>query len=317
MEPTDHRADRRRRLAAARSGRGAVAGSPAVAGNRSAAHAKPGARVGAPGCTLRPGARAGPRQRDRLFADCPRAGRSAPGNRQIVLWNYQTGQRERTYRGFARSVGHVAFTSGGCMAAGERTQGDRPCAILRLAGWRRRPPAIRTEPSSARYASSVTALSPGAERARARRRARRRRLALRHCRAGAPWRAAPTTTGRAGSRLGRRGDWAVLLHERLTLVRLPTLEPVDDRAERSRTGRCGAFAANGSSLYIGRADGRPTRWEFEGDQIGGLRQEWPSHGRPVRADTGARRPRTSYCRAPIPRRDPAKHREVAAGTQES
>lgn len=172
------------------------------------------------------------------------------GQGKVVLWNYQTAQRERVLRNFAHSVGEVAFSAEGTLLCAERTNGTAPCSIYTFADvWQN-----DTSFNLGTHTGSITALAP-LSRARALSAGSDRHVIL--------WDIA------AGREIHRRAlnDWArnlrvspdetqlLLMRRGLDLLSLPELEPTA-RMGNATSFRCAAFAPNGQSMFIGTSSGK-------------------------------------------------------------
>ena len=76
-------------------------------------------------------------------------------HRKVLLWNFQTAAVEQTYRGFAHSIGVVAFARNGRLLFGERTSASAPCSLYAVEDSQPHPIGQQT--------GSITAIEPVGE----------------------------------------------------------------------------------------------------------------------------------------------------------
>ncbi len=178
----------------------------------------------------------------------------ACGNRKVVLWDYQKAKVASMLVGFDHSVGQVVCLPEGALACGERTNGTAQCAVILAENDR--------HVHLGYHAASVTALLPlpGGNLLSA---GRDGKVILwnraTHVKIGEMI----TTEWPRCAAISSDGRLAALLGERLQLVELPSLQPLNGLPQfssilpriRSGVARCATFAREQRSAY--RAGKRP------------------------------------------------------------
>ncbi len=178
----------------------------------------------------------------------------ATSQRKVVLWNYRTGSTERIISDFKHSVGKVSYLPDGTLLCGERTSVQAPCTV-RVIG--------ESEYELCAHTGTVTVLEPLGEdwvltagrdsQAFVWDLERRKRIAQKEY----PfWARAAAISPDLQS--------AALLHDRLTLVRLPDLTVIPGypyivpRADGFKTGVAqeAAFSPDGKFLLAGQYNGQ-------------------------------------------------------------
>lgn len=181
----------------------------------------------------------------------------ATGSRKVVLWNYQKGAVQQILTGFAHSVGQAAYTQDGQLICAERTNGSGRCEIIGVKD--------RQHFRIGQHAASVTALVPLAG-GRLLTTSRDLTITL--------W----DVNQRQKSAEFQADDWprcaavspdnqyAAVVTDRVRLLKLPDLEPLDNLPPISTKGpgnnrgmaRCAAFSPDNADLLTGQVNGQVT-----------------------------------------------------------
>ena len=169
------------------------------------------------------------------------------GQRKVVLWDYQRGERVSVLSGLEHSVGRVAL-AGDVVLCAERGVGLVECAVW---AW-----TDGTPFKLGAHMGPVTSLEP---------------FDGRLLTTGRDWRAVVWQLDRRGVETERRlhfwprsarvspsGKRVALLHDGVSLLALPTLQPVGDVRGAGHRGvaRCAAFGPDGQGVVIGRHNGQ-------------------------------------------------------------
>jgi HEAT repeat protein len=179
------------------------------------------------------------------------------GKQQLVVWDFQSGQPHQVYRGFARSVGPVAFIDDGVVCA-EGLQSGRESV---LHAWRNGDRVKVVQPDM------VTSLSAAGGM---------RVLVTRRDEQALLWDAATQTTIAAqslgfwprGARVSSDGSQALLVHQGVALVTLPDLAVAAETSARiGGVSKCAAFAPDGKSHIIGNFRGDAHVTTCQGDRL--------------------------------------------------
>jgi hypothetical protein len=198
------------------------------------------------------------------------------GNRQVVLWNYATGQAEQPLRGFDHAIGLVGFSPDGTLLVAERGRGW----VFKVHAWpggkhiahKRRGVVTAIEPVAGSQA--LLAFKDGKHDGR---------VALFE---GAQAKIIQEASFRyycRGMRVSPNHTRAALLHRGVSVVSVPDFAVVGETRQEgfSQVVTCAAFEGDGDTLVVGRHDGLVTSCRHEGDRLrpeAGLGQ----HARPVR-----------------------------------
>ncbi len=175
----------------------------------------------------------------------------ATGKGKVILWNYQTMQRERELAGFASPVGRLAFARDGNLVCAERAVSLRAASgVYAWDGEELRRMGQHQGPVTALAAvAGSTALSAG----------RDGDIALWDAAAGQQTMRYPLGDWPRGARVAPDGKLVMLLFAReMQCLDLADMRMVS-RAAQPAPPTCGAFATEGNTfLIVGRRDGSVT-----------------------------------------------------------
>lgn len=177
------------------------------------------------------------------------------GNRKVALWNYQHGNIEKTYGGFAHSIGRVVFLPDGSLLCAERTTAGDTCALHALRDGARS--------KLAQCAGSITALEAvGAGQVFYS--GRDSRVALLDTKldtkldtlSGRPLTEKVLEEWVRAARVANDGSCVALVGKGVELLRLPDFSPLaQNRWGWEGTARAAAFAPDDEALLIGKFNG--------------------------------------------------------------
>jgi WD40 repeat protein len=170
------------------------------------------------------------------------------GAGRLVVWNFQQARQEQAYGGFDHSIGHVTALPGIVLGA-ERTTAQEPCALL---GWHG-----GTGFRLGEHASSVTALEPvGTTRLLTA--ARDHTVRLWNLEAGRLEQEQHLADWVRAARVAADGQQALLLHDGMTLVALPSFDIIARTTGSGwrGVGRRAVFAPDAGALIVGRHHGQ-------------------------------------------------------------
>lgn len=183
----------------------------------------------------------------------------ATGSRKVVLWDFQKGVVRQILTGFAHSVGQAAYLQDGRLVCAERTNGSETCEIIGVKDGQH----FRI----GQHAASVTALVP-LSGGRLLTTGRDQKISLwdvTQRQKNAEFQADDWPRCAAVS---PDGDFAALVTDRVRLLKLPNLEPLDGlppisaKAPGTNRGmaRCAAFSPDSADLLTGQLNGQVTHF---------------------------------------------------------
>lgn len=205
----------------------------------------------------------------------------ASSHRKIVLWNFQTASVEQLIEGFAHSVGKVNFTPLGILVAAERTSTQADCHVYVCHG--------QENFLLGQHTGTVTVLEPVGQD---------RLLTAGRDQKAAVWDLASRkllaqkefTFWARSAAVSPDQHSAALLHDRLSLVRLPELTVVPGypflapRVDRFKSGiaQNAAFAPDGRFLLTGQYNGQVGLYYHTSQTQRPRRAVLTRHNQPVR-----------------------------------
>ena len=198
------------------------------------------------------------------------------GRRQLVLWDFERGERERALDHFEHSIGRVAFMPDGSLLAAERTNGDAPCAIY---AWRGASGSDERRCLGG-HAGSVTVLEPlgnGCVLAAG----RDGMIRLHDVASGRLVKEETLGFWPRVAAVAPGEERVALLHDGLTLADLADLRPVATTWKGS-IGHCAAYAPDGKTLILGKGTGNFELWATGGDRLRQMRPHLAYRSRPAR-----------------------------------
>jgi WD40 repeat protein len=190
------------------------------------------------------------------------------GNRKVAVWNFQHGEMEQVFGGFNHSIGLVTFLPDGTLLCAERTNSvNEPCAMylcrdgenVRLGQHKGSVTAIET-------VSETQLLSTGRDHkiilwdVPKRRKLKEKNMPF--------WARA--------AKVSPDGQYAALLHKKLTVINIPKLEGFTSWSKGS-VGRCAAFIPNENMLIVGKSNGQVLAYEYAGQHFPIERQALENH----------------------------------------
>lgn len=179
----------------------------------------------------------------------------ATSQRKVVLWNFQTASIERILEGFNHSVGKVCYTPQGVLVASERSSVQADCSVVIFDGEQ----AVRL----GKHLGTVTAIEPVGN-TNLLTAGRDSKIILWDLLSRQVVKTSNTQYWARSVAISPDQQYAALLHDRLSLVRLPELTPVSGYAflpPRSGGFKLGvahhaAFSADGKYLFAGQYNGQ-------------------------------------------------------------
>jgi hypothetical protein len=185
----------------------------------------------------------------------------ASSQRKVVLWNFQTAKVERVIEApFTHSVGKVAFTSNGALICGERSNGQAICTISVFNG--------KESYHLCTHEGSVTSLEPVSNE-RLLTTGRDQKVSLWDLDSRRLLSEKEFPFWARAADVSPDGQYAALLHERMSLIRLPDLtivpgqpfiapRPDETRSDsyRKGTGQNLAFSPDGKYVVTGQHNGQ-------------------------------------------------------------
>lgn len=183
----------------------------------------------------------------------------ATGSRKVVLWDYQKGVVRQILTGFAHSVGQAAYTQDGQLVCAERTNGGGRCEIIGVKD--------RQHFRIGQHAASVTALVPLAG-GRLLTAGRDQTITLWDVNQRQKHGEFQADDWPRCAAVSPDGQYAALVTDRVRLLKLPDLEPLDDLPPISTKGpgnnrgmsRCAAFSPDNADLLTGQVNGQVTHF---------------------------------------------------------
>ena len=169
------------------------------------------------------------------------------GRRQVVVWDFQAGEPQESFRGFKRTIGNIVFTEDNALACSEGMQEGRE-SILHC--W------LKGNRFQVKHNDMITSLCPvGGSRM----------LITRYDQHAVLWDAETNNTLKErglsfwprASRASANGEQVLLLHEGVALVDLPDITLRAESKGRIGRGvsRCAAFAPDEDCQIVGNFNG--------------------------------------------------------------
>lgn len=172
------------------------------------------------------------------------------GQGKVVLWNYQTAQRERLLQNFPHSIGEIAFLPNETLLCAEHTNGTETCSIYAFTNpWNNDMPFCLGT-----HTGSVTALAPVGNS---------QVVSAGTDKNVVVW---DVSTQKATNRISLK-SWArnlrvssdgkslLLLHQGLDLLTLPDLQR-ERSTGRKKVSRCAAFSPETGIVFVGTFSGK-------------------------------------------------------------
>lgn len=168
------------------------------------------------------------------------------GNRHVGVWNFQHAAMEEIWKGFDHSIGLVTFAPDGMLLCAERTNAvAEACAMYAC----RKNEMVKF----GQHEGSVTALDM-IDATRIFSSGRDQKICLWDIANGELIQEQHQTFWARAAAVSPDGNYAIVLHEGVTLIALPTLNEVTSWS-KGHVGRCAAFISGETTVVVGKSSG--------------------------------------------------------------